>query len=180
MTVTQYFHRRATARAKRNHIKRLAKDDGQIVQDKKTMQTDSFKSLNTADPVVSPEEVVNLFHPVISGEMNECLCKEFSEEEISDALFWIGPLKAPGPDGFPARFFQRNWDVVKQDVIKAVQKFFDMGQMLPGVNDTFIVLIPKKDEPELLKDFRPISLCNVIYKVVSKCLLIGSDPSSVS
>jgi hypothetical protein len=144
------------------------------------MQTDSFKSLNTADPVVSPEEVVNLFHPVISGEMNECLCKEFSEEEISDALFWIGPLKAPGPDGFPARFFQRNWDVVKQDVIKAVQKFFDMGQMPPGVNDTFIVLIPKKDEPELLKDFRPISLCNVIYKVVSKCLLIGSDPSCVS
>jgi hypothetical protein len=41
-------------------------------------------------------------------------------------LFQIGPLKAPGPDGFLARFFQRNWDVVKQDIIKAVRTFFDM------------------------------------------------------
>jgi hypothetical protein len=61
--------------------------------------------------------------------------------------------------------------VVKMDVIRAVWNFFDTGQMPPGVNDTTIVLIPKKDEPELLKDFRPISLCNVIYKVVSKCLV---------
>jgi hypothetical protein len=97
---------------------------------KKTMHgmvTDFFKSLYMADPEVSPEEVVNLFHLVISGEMNESLCKEFSEEDISDVLFQIGPLKAPGLDGFLARFFQRNWDVVKQDIIKAVRTFFDMS-----------------------------------------------------
>jgi hypothetical protein len=57
------------------------------------------------------------------------------------------------------------------DVILAVQKFFSDGMMPEGVNDTTIVLIPKKDDPAELKDFRPNSLCNVIFKVVSKCLV---------
>jgi hypothetical protein len=58
-------------------------------------------------------------------------------------------LKAPGPDGFPARFFQRNWEIVGTDVIKGVKQFFESAHMPPGVNDTMIVLLPKKDEPEL-------------------------------
>lgn len=102
--------------------------------------------------------------------MNDALCKPFTDDEISDALFQIGPLKAPGPDGFPARFFQRNWEVLREEVIGAVRIFFDEGVMPEGVNNTSIVLIPKKDKPDELKDFRPISLCNVIYKIVSKCL----------
>jgi hypothetical protein len=89
---------------------------------------------------------------------------EFTDEEISDALFQIGPLKAPSVDGFPARFYQRNW-------INAVKLFFVTGQMPAGVNDTAIMLIPKCDEPETLKDFRPISLCIIIYKVISKCMV---------
>jgi len=73
----------------------------------------------------------------------------------------MGPLKAPGLDGFPARFFQRHWEVVKDDVVAAVQGFFQDSYLPPGVNDTTIVLIPKGSDPEELKDFRPISLCNV-------------------
>jgi hypothetical protein len=75
-----------------------------------------------------------------------------------------------GPDGFPACFFQRNWEVLKADVMTAVRSFFQTGRMPEGVNETVIILLPKKDEPEHMRDFRPISLCNVIYKVVSKCM----------
>jgi hypothetical protein len=104
-------------------------------------------------------------------EMNEQLCKDFTDEEISNALFQIGPIKAPGPDGFLARFYQMNWDLMRADIIRAVRHFFDTGHMPEGTNDTSIVLIPKTDNPMELKDFRPIGLCNVIYKVVSKCLV---------
>jgi hypothetical protein len=68
-------------------------------------------------------------------------------------------------------FFRRNWDTMKLDVIRGVKSFFDTGHMPPAVNETAIVLLPKKDDPELLKDFQPISLCKVIYKIVSKCLV---------
>jgi hypothetical protein len=103
--------------------------------------------------------------------MNTNLIHEFSDREIGDALFQIGPLKAPGADGFPARFFQRNWGVLKEEIIAVVRKFFSDGTLPPEINETVIVLIPKINDPVYLKDFRPISLCNVIYKVVAKCRL---------
>jgi hypothetical protein len=61
--------------------------------------------------------------------------------------------------------------VLKDDIVRAVKDFFLSRIMPEGVNDTAIVLIPKVDQPMELKDFRPISLCNVLYKVVSKCLV---------
>ena len=103
--------------------------------------------------------------------MNDELCREFTDEEIFNAMFQIGPLKAPGPDGFPARFFQRHWAVFKIEITAVVKLFFDTGVMPEGVNSTTIVLIPKVDTPTRLTDFRPISLCNVIYKVIAKCLV---------
>jgi hypothetical protein len=57
--------------------------------------------------------MVDFFDQVITDEMNWELTKPYSAEEVSDALFQIGPLKAPGPDGFPARFFQRNCSVIQ-------------------------------------------------------------------
>jgi hypothetical protein len=66
---------------------------------------------------------------------------------------------------------QRNWDIMRHDVTRAVPRFFEDGIMPKGVNDTTIVLIPKKSDPESLKDLRPISLCMVIYKVVPKCMV---------
>jgi hypothetical protein len=130
-----------------------------------SMARNFFRQLYTADPRVSSTELVQLFEPKVTEEDNVSLCKEFFDEEISDALFQIGPIKAPGPDGFHARFIQRNWEFMKSDVIKGVKNFFETGHMPPGVNEMAIVLIPPKE------DFWPIFLCNVIYKVVAKCLV---------
>jgi hypothetical protein len=135
------------------------------------MTTDFFKKLYTADQAVKPDEILNLFEPLISDEVNRKLCREFSADEISDAIFQIGPLKVPEPDGFPARFFRKHWDFLRDDVIRGVKKFFETGHLPPAVNEIAIVIIPKKSDLEVLKDYRPISLCNVIYKVVSKCMV---------
>jgi hypothetical protein len=145
------------------------KDKGEM----ENMVRQFFQELYTADSEVNPWEVLSLFEPVISDDMNLDLCKPFTDEKISDALFQIRPLKAPGPDGLLARFFQRNWALMKEDVVLAVKQFFQSGSMPEGVNETAIVLLPKKDEPEVMLDLRPISLCNVIYKVVLSVWLTG-------
>lgn len=58
--------------------------------------------LYTRDENVIPQEVLEMLTAKVTPEMNEGLTKEFTEKEISDAMFQIGPLKAPGPNGFPA------------------------------------------------------------------------------
>jgi hypothetical protein len=60
---------------------------------------------------------------------------------------------------------------MKGDIVDAVKRFFAEGIMPEGVNETSIVFIPKITNPTEVKDFRPISLCNVLYKIVSKCLV---------
>lgn len=60
---------------------------------------------------------------------------------------------------------------MKKEIVAAVQQFFREGMMPVGVNETCILMIPKVTQPESVKDFRPISLCNVLYKIVSKCLV---------
>jgi hypothetical protein len=171
---TKFFHRKATWRQKKNKIEKLQTNNGDVTSDTSTMEnlaTDFFKDLYSVDTDVQPGIIADLLQKKINDQINEGLCAKFTDEEISFALFQIGPTKAPGPDGFPASFFQRNWGTFKEDVIRAVKKFFETGIVPLGVNDTSIVLIPKNKNPISLRDYRPIILCNVIYKVVSKCLV---------
>jgi hypothetical protein len=176
---TQYFHRKATWRAKKNKIEKLQSANGTAITQIEKMQnmtTEYFQELYSADNFVQPNIITDLFEEKIDANMNESLCAEFTDEEIIFALFQIGPTKAPGPDGFPACSYQRNWSTLKEDIIAAVKNFFRDGDMPEGINDTAIVLIPKIKNPITLKDYRPISLCNVLYKVVVKCLVNRMRP----
>ena len=94
------------------------------------------------------------------------LSSEYSAEEVRTALFQM----APGPDGMNALFYQKYWHVVGNDVIAAILDFLNSGIMIPNINYTHIVLIPKVKSPERISDFGPISLCNVIYKIISKVM----------
>ena len=67
-------------------------------------------------------------------------------------------------------FYQKYWDVVCTNVIDCVLHTLNTGVMPPGLNETFICLIPKVKSPQKITEFRPISLCNVSYKIISKVL----------
>jgi hypothetical protein len=102
--------------------------------------------------------------------MNEELLKPFTKEEIFYALKQMGPLKAPGPDGFLAMFFQKNWGLLGDDICRAVLNTLNSGIMPVDLNITNITLIPKVNCPTCVTEYRPISLCNVLYKLISKVL----------
>lgn len=80
------------------------------------------------------------------------------------------PSKAPGPDGFTALFFQKCWDTVGTDITHNILTMFNTGWIDDGINDTFITLISKVKQGISLNDYRPISLCNVFSKIISKVL----------
>lgn len=86
--------------------------------------------------------------------------------EIQKALFSLGPDKAAGPDGINARLLQEKWALFGPTVIQEVSAFFQTGHLPSVIARSNLILIPKKEEPKLVSDFRPISVCNTIYKVI--------------
>ncbi|KAG6474804.1 hypothetical protein ZIOFF_064019 [Zingiber officinale] len=77
---------------------------------------------------------------------------------------------AAGPDGFSVAFYRACWEIVGEDVFQAVLDFFRGAELPRGMASTTIVLIPKVDSAQRWRDFRPISLCNVSYKIISKLM----------
>ncbi|KAL0314573.1 UNVERIFIED_CONTAM: putative mitochondrial protein [Sesamum angustifolium] len=172
---TSYFHNRASFRRRTNDITRIKNGDGQwpeleeeIRDHIETYFGEIFRSRNPS------EEELEKGTEAISGRLSEQLRQELSQpytaEEISKALSQMAPLKSPGPDGMPPFFFQKFWHIVKTDVISATLAFLNELILPPGLNHTHIALIPKCKKPETLTQFRPISLCNVVYKIASKTI----------
>jgi hypothetical protein len=76
----------------------------------------------------------------------------------------------PGPDGLNAAFYKSTWSWIQDDVLKVVTEFYSCKSLHKDINQTYITFIPKKAQPTIPQDFRPISLSNVIYKIISKSL----------
>ena len=90
---------------------------------------------------------------VKAPEMNRTLLDPYKEGEVKDALFQMFLTKAPGPDGFPAHFFQRHWELCGKEVTTIVLKLLNGKEEPTGVNETLIVLIPKVASPEEIGQF---------------------------
>ena len=123
-----------------------------------------------------PYHLEGLIHPSLSEEDNERLCAIPTPEDIKAILFMMQDLKAHGPDGFPVAFYKTYWPIVGVNLTQAVISFFRCGSMPKDINSSLIVLIPKVIAPLTFNNYRPISLCNVVYKVISKILVSRIKP----
>nr|GEY02874.1 RNA-directed DNA polymerase, eukaryota [Tanacetum cinerariifolium] len=91
-------------------------------------------------------------------------------EEIKRAVWDCGIDKSLRPDGFTFGFYRRYWDIIKKDAADAVSFFFISGNFPKGGNSSFISLIPKMQDTKVVKDYRPISLIESLYKIIAKIL----------
>ncbi|KAL0309339.1 UNVERIFIED_CONTAM: hypothetical protein Sradi_5876200 [Sesamum radiatum] len=100
----------------------------------------------------------------------EELLQPYTTLEVKQALFQMAHLKSPEPDGMSSIFFQKFWHIVGRDVTTCILHLLNSFVMPHDLNSIHLVLIPKCKHPEGLTQFRPISFCNVVYKIASKVI----------
>ena len=129
-----------------------------------------FHELFTLTIPSEMDQVLSSVDRVVTPEMNQSLLQPYTAEEVQRALFQMHPSKSLGPDGMSHFFFQKFWHIVGVDVTNAVLFILHSGHILCKMNYTHIVLIPKNNEPLHMTDFWPISLENVIARIISKVI----------
>ncbi|CAO2816302.1 unnamed protein product [Amaranthus hypochondriacus] len=170
-----YFHATIKERRASNSIFELQDKEGKWLKTTQEIQneiTNFYQNLQGSETNIL--EVINRVTmrkgPQIDNTNSLMLIQDVSEGEIKEALFGINDNKAPGIDGFNACFFKKTWDIIKEDLITAIQDFFSNNAMFPPLNCTSVTLIPKVTNACKVGDFRSIACCTVIYKIISRVL----------
>ncbi|CAN6676537.1 unnamed protein product [Malus baccata var. baccata] len=170
---TKFFHHSTIQRRRRNSVVSLMTNNGNWEVNPKQVRRlvdEHFVNLFTSSGQREWGDLLSCVNHMVSDEMNETLSSRVSTDKVKIAAMQMGGLKAPGPDGFPGIFYQAHWDILAADVNEIIGEMM-LGHVDPRrINATHLVLIPKVQNPVSISQFRPISLCNYSYKVLSKVL----------
>eukprot|EP00253_Pinus_taeda_P032611 PITA_32611 len=112
--------------------------------------------------------VADLIPEMFDEDSYENFIKPVTEDELLSAIKSFKKDKSPGPDGWPIEFFMHFYDMFKMDLLRMVEASRMSGNIHSALSSTFIALIPKKYRSDSFQDFRPISLCNTLMKIISK------------
>lgn len=176
---TTFFHLSTVARRWKNNILAIKDDEGNWLYDKQRVKDQIvlyferlFSEEGDNDPFAVPQDIF----PELSRRDWDSLSRAYSTVEIDMVVKEMGSLKAPGPDGFQALFYQKNWALVAPKMYSLALDVLE-GRGIPDhLNDTYIALIPKIVHLEFASQFRPIGLCNVAYKIITKVIVNRLKP----
>ncbi|XP_020681628.2 uncharacterized protein LOC110098987 [Dendrobium catenatum] len=183
---THFFHNMASARRRTNLIEQLKHTDGRTVTDQSEilrMMEEFFQQKWENNDIIDYGWPSFDSHFACLQRLGMSLDSEITREEIWHAVKSMGKNRAPGRDGVTASFFKSFWDIVGEQVNLACLEFFSLGRMEPEWKDIVVVLLPKDNNADYPSKFRPISLCQTIYKVIAKILvnhIKGILPSIIS
>ncbi|XP_028784473.1 uncharacterized protein LOC114740485 [Neltuma alba] len=170
---TKFFHSCTIQRRVRNKVVKLKGEDGEWLEEEKDINdafSKFYSELFASGGRRNMEETLVYVDKTVSEEDNKKIQKAVTMEEIKLAAFQLNGLKAPGPDGFSGCFYYAAWGEINGELVEMIKDFFDHKVSLQPINKTNIVLIPKVDVAEKVGQFRPIGLCNFVYKIISKVL----------
>ncbi|KAK3221908.1 hypothetical protein Dsin_008933 [Dipteronia sinensis] len=173
---SSYFFKAINGKRNRSKIHTTTGDVGSLIEGDILVKIEAIRHFQTilgySRPVShgSGTTLSNIIDKVISNRQADFMGRDVTDDEIREVCFSLHPNKAPGPDGFNAHFFKITWDIVGEDFINAIQEFFRSGLLLKELNATILALVPKVPNPSKMKDFRPISCCNTLYKIIAKII----------
>lgn len=146
--------------------------NGRLLNDPHDIETAVYEHYRS---MFAGEEVDNrdAFHPTravpLNIEANDSLMDRITEDEVYDAIKFSAPYKSPGKDGLTREFFVKLWGTIKAEIVEIINEMKN-GQILPEQLEGIIVLVHKKSGNNSISSYRPISLLNVDYKILTRVL----------
>lgn len=172
---TSFFHKHVEARKKFKNVSEIRIRDTMVndFEGIKRAAFSFFKDLYSApdDQPIDPQAYpYNLIPSCVHDPVNNMLTAPISMDELKKALDCMEPDKAPGPDGFTARFYLSCWSIINKDLLRMVRKSQACVKIGGSTNSAFLALLPKEKGASDFSRFRPISLCNTSYKLITKII----------
>ncbi|KAL5540880.1 hypothetical protein UlMin_043272 [Ulmus minor] len=172
---SNFFHQKASARKSKNTITGLLDNKEKWCDEEAGLAhiiENHFETLfsSSSPSSVDFNRVLASIERKVTPQLNDQLEQAFDAKDVKTAVFQMAPTKSPGADGMSAIFYQKFWPIIGDDITSACLGFTNGELPLGSINETIITLLPKIKNPTRISEFRPISLCNVLYKIISKML----------